>query len=80
METTDAGKFEKEMGTLSALAEQLKNQSLPLEQLAPLVERALAQASVCDQLLRNEEGRVAVVLKQHHELLNRLRVGRSYLP
>lgn len=80
METTDAGKFEKEMEALSALAEQLKNQSLPLEQLAPLVEKALAQASVCDQLLRDEEGRVAVVLKRHHEMLIRLRVGRSYLP
>lgn len=80
METAAAGKFEKEMVTLSALAERLKDQSIPLEQLAPLVEEALTQAAVCDQLLRNEEGQVAAVLKKHHEMLNRLRVGRSYWP
>ena len=80
METRDAGKFEKEMEVLNALAEQLKDQSLPLDQLAPLVEQALAQAAVCDGLLREEEGRVAAVLKKHYEMLNRLRVARPYLP
>lgn len=80
METRDAGSFEREMEVLSALAEQLKDQGLPLDQLAPLVEKALAQAAVCDGLLREEEGRVAAVLKKHHEMLIRLRVARPYLP
>lgn len=70
------GQFESEMAVLKDLAEKLNDQSLPLDQLAPLIERALSQATRCEQLLTTEEGRVTAELRQHEAMLNKLRVVR----
>lgn len=76
MEIPESGRLEKEMAALSSLADQVKDQTLPLEQLAPLVDKALAKAAVCDQLLKQEEDKVAASFLKHQELLKRMRVPR----
>lgn len=70
------GQFESEMAALKDLAEKLNDQNLPLDQLASLMEKALSQATRCEQLLSTEEGRVTAELRRHEATLNKLRVVR----
>jgi len=74
----EPGRFEKEMVKLSELADQLKDQTLPLEQLSPLLEKAMEQTALCDRLLKAEEGRVNATLSKHAALLKEMGVVRYY--
>ncbi len=66
------------MEKLTGMTEQLKDPDLPLEQLAPLVEQALAQAAACEKLLGEADDKVSAEIRRYGDMLARLRLERYH--